>query len=230
MDLIKNKNILVIGAHSDDEVLGLGGMIIKAKKNGSKVFILIVTDSVSTQYSSSEECLHERDSSFESSCTVLGVDEYHRLKFPDMRLDTVEHVKLNEALSHFILDKNIDTVFVHHPYDVNLDHKLLFESVLVLSRPTPDQTITSLFTYYTPSSTEWGGIDRNRIFQPNIFIDIEDVLDKKIEAISKYKSEVRDFPHPRSIKNIRYMAAYFGSQVGLKAAEPFNLVRSVIKR
>jgi len=81
VDLIKNKNILVIGAHSDDEVLGLGGMIIKAKKNGSKVFILIVTDSVSTQYSSSEECLHERDSSFESSCTVLGVDEYHRLSF-----------------------------------------------------------------------------------------------------------------------------------------------------
>ena len=221
---LKNKNILVLGAHSDDEVLGLGGMILSAKKLGSKVTVLIATDSVSEQYANVKQKLIERDDAFKSCCEALGVDNFSRLSFPDMKLDSILHVNLNKAISKFISDQDFDTVFVHHPYDINLDHRLLFESILVVARPTPNQKIKSIITYYTPSSTEWNAIDSNRIFVPNMFLDIEGVIDEKISAILKYESEIKNYPHPRSVENIKNMAAYFGSQVGLKLAEPFKLI------
>ena len=224
---LKNKNILVLGAHSDDEVLGLGGMILSAKKLGSKVTVLIATDSVSEQYANVKQKLIERDDAFKSCCEALGVDNFSRLSFPDMKLDSILHVNLNKAISKFISDQDFDTVFVHHPYDINLDHRLLFESILVVARPTPNQKIKTIITYYTPSSTEWNAIDSNRIFVPNMFLDIEGVIDEKISAILKYESEIKNYPHPRSVENIKNMAAYFGSQVGLKLAEPFKLIRHV---
>lgn len=224
---LKNKNILIVGAHSDDEVLGLGGMVLNAKKLGSKVTVLIATDSVSEQYDNTKNNLIERDNSLEESCKILGVNNFTRLDFPDMKLDSILHVDLNKAISKFINNKNFDTVFIHHPYDINLDHRLLFESILVVARPTPDQKIKTIITYYTPSSTEWNAIDNARIFVPNLYLDIEDVIEEKISAILKYKSEIKEYPHPRSIKNIKNMAAYFGSQVGLRLAEPFRLIRHV---
>jgi len=226
-DLLKNKNILVIGAHSDDEVLGVGGTILKAISLGSNVSVLIVTDSVSAQYKNVSNAIQIRDDFLDKSCSALGVHDFERLSFPDMQLDTVPHVRLNEAISDFIHKRDFDTVFTHHPYDINLDHRLLFDSVSVACRPIPGQSIKTLITFYTPSSTEWGAVDSNRIFQPNLFIDIKNQLKSKIKALQVYETELRVFPHPRCEENIRLMAGYFGSQVGIEAAEAFKLIRSV---
>ena len=182
------------------------------------------------KYTDLKNKLTERDSAFKACCESLGVDKFSRLNFPDMKLDSILHVDLNKAISKFINDQDFDTVFVHHPFDINLDHRLLFESMLVVARPTPGQKIKSIITYYTPSSTEWNAIDSNRIFVPNMYLDIESVIDKKISAILKYESEIKDYPHPRSIENIKNMAAYFGSQVGLRLAEPFKLIRHVYSK
>jgi len=225
---IKQKNILILGAHSDDEVLGLGGMILIAKKLGSKVTVLIVTDSVSEQYKNDKKKkLIEREQALKESCKVLGVDKFSNLNFPDMRLDTVPHVEINNSLSNFVNENSFDTVFVHHPNDLNLDHRLLFESALVVGRPFPNQQIKNIITYYTPSSTEWNAFDSGRIFVPNLYLNIEDVFEKKIEAVLKYKDEIKEYPHPRSTESIKIMANYFGTQVGLKLAEPFRLIRSI---
>ncbi len=221
-----NKKILVLGAHSDDEVLGVGGTILKAKDNNSKVDVLIVTDSASAQYKEKQK-LENRDSNLHQCCKLLKVDNVFQWDLPDMRLDTLSHLELNKKLGAFISESDYDTVFIHHPYDINKDHHVLFDSLMVVCRPMPSQKIKSILTYYIPSSTEWGSFEKNRMFCPNVFMDIENYIDVKLEALSKYTDEVRDFPHPRSVENLENLAKYFGSQVGLKFAEPFCLIRSI---
>lgn len=226
MEILKNKKILVLGAHSDDEVLGVGGSILKAKNNNSKVDVLIVTDSASSQYAQKGK-IENRLSDLHQCSNLLKVDNVFQWDFPDMRLDTIPHIELNKKLEEFILQYNYDTIFIHHPYDINKDHQILFASLMVACRPVPSQKVKTILTYYTPSSTEWGGYEKNRNFCPNIFIDIEEYIDLKLEGLSKYKDEIRDFPHPRSLINVENLAKYFGSQVGLRFAEPFCLIRSI---
>ena len=226
MDLLKNKKILVLGAHSDDEVLGVGGAILQAKENNSQVDVLIVTDSASAQYKEKQK-LEDRDSNLHQCCKLLKVDNVFQWDLPDMRLDTLSHLELNKKLGAFISDSNYDTIFIHHPHDINMDHQVLFNSLMVVCRPIPNQKVKTILTYYTPSSTEWGSFEKNRMFCPNIFVDIENQIALKLEALSKYTDEVRNFPHPRSIENVKNVAKYFGSQVGLMFAEPFCLIRSI---
>ena len=226
MNLLKNKKILVLGAHSDDEVLGLGGTILQAKENNSEVDVLIVTDSASAQYKQKQK-LEDRDSNLHQCCNLLKVDNVFHWDLPDMRLDTLSHLELNKKLGAFISDSNYDTIFIHHPHDINMDHQVLFSSLMVVCRPIPNQKVKTILTYYTPSSTEWGSFEKNRMFCPNVFVDIENYIALKLEALSKYTDEVRDFPHPRSIENVENVAKYFGSQVGLMFAEPFCLIRSI---
>jgi len=226
MDFLKNKKILVIGAHSDDEVLGVGGTILNAISQGSKVDVLIVTDSASAQYREKQK-LKNRDSNLQQCCKLLKVDNVFQWDLPDMRLDTLSHLEINNKLFSFIDDSEYDTVFIHHPHDINKDHQILFDSVMVACRPMPNNNVKTILTYYTASSTEWGAYEINRMFCPNIFIDIEKYIDLKLIALSKYTNEVREFPHPRSLENVENVAKYFGSQVGLKFAEPFCLIRSI---
>ena len=226
MDLLKNKKILVLGAHSDDEVLGVGGTILKVKENNSVVDVLIVTDSASAQYNEKQK-LDNRDSNLHQCCKILKVDNVFQWDLPDMRLDTLSHLEMNKKLSFFIEKSDYDTVFIHHPNDINKDHQVLFDSLMVVCRPMPNQKVKSILTFYTPSSTEWGSFEKNRMFCPNVFVDIENYMDLKLNALSKYTDEVREFPHPRSLENVENVAKYFGSQVGLKFAEPFYLIRSV---
>jgi LmbE family N-acetylglucosaminyl deacetylase len=225
MNLV-NKKILVLGAHSDDEVLGVGGTILKAKDNNSKVDVLIVTDSASAQYNEKQK-LDNRDSNLHQCCKILKVDNVYQWNLPDMRLDTLSHLEINKRLSSFIEKSDYDIIFIHHPHDINKDHQVLFDSLMVVCRPIPKHRIESILTYYTPSSTEWGGFERSRMFCPNVFIDIENYIDIKLEALSEYADEVRQFPHPRSIENVENIAKYFGAQVGLRFAEPFCLIRSI---
>lgn len=229
MDFLKNKKILVVGAHSDDEVLGVGGTILRAKSLGSIVDVLILTDSVSTQYQGHTSMGKQRTSALEKCCEKLSVNRFFQLNLPDMKLDQISHVQLNSAIHKILTNGGYEVVFVHHDGDINRDHQLAVQSVMVCVRPAPGQTVKTVLSYYTPSSSEWGGYDRRHIFCPNIFIDIDDFLEQKLNALSSYKSELRVFPHPRSIENVRNMASYFGSQVGMRSAEAFQLLRHIEK-
>ena len=227
MEFITNKRILVIGAHSDDEVLGVGGTVLQASKLDSQVDVLIVTDSVSTQYESASIMGVRRVSHLTECCEILGVNSVTQWEYPDMKLDTIAHVDLNRKIENFLLERKYDTVFVHHRNDINKDHRILFDSVMVATRPVPSQTIKAIYCYYTPSSTEWGAHGGSSIFCPNMFVDVSNVLSKKLEALNKYKDELREYPHPRSIENVENVAKYFGAQVGLKAAEAFQIIRNI---
>jgi LmbE family N-acetylglucosaminyl deacetylase len=218
------EHALVVAAHPDDEVLGVGGTIPLIRATGAMVTVVIVTDGSSTQYPGDEAIARRKGLQVEEANAVLGTDEVVSLDFPDMRLETVEHHRLNRALEEVIRGRSIDTVFVHHEHDVNQDHTSIFRSMRVACRPFPGQPVKRLYSYFVSSSTEWGRLSGGPCFVPNVFVDIAESVDIKLEAMSRYMDELRDYPHPRSLRAIRERAAVFGSEVGFEFAEPFRLI------
>lgn len=218
------RNILVVAAHPDDEILGVGGTIPLLKKKGAIVDVVVVTDGSTVQYKEDQEILFRKYEEARQAAEMVGVDNLFQWEFPDMSLDTVAHSNLNSAFESIFKERRYDCVFVQNGSDINLDHRLIYHSVMVAARPYPNQTIRKILSYYVNSSSEWGGIYEGVPFNPNVFVNIEETIDLKVSAMEAYKSEIREYPHPRSSVGIRNSASYFGNQVGYQFAEPFKLI------
>ena len=142
-----------------------------------------------------------------------------------MRLDTVPHVELNGIVEEHVREHAPEVVYTVQP-DVNLDHRALFDSVAVATRPVPGQPVRRLLTYAPTSSTEWTPAALNW-FVPNWYVDVTATLEQKVAAFSRYETELREYPHPRSERAIRAAAEFHGTSCGCEYAEPFCLVRSL---
>jgi LmbE family N-acetylglucosaminyl deacetylase len=217
--------VLVIAAHPDDEVLGMGGAIAVHTDSGDVVRVLVVTDGSSAQYPGDAEIRALKEEEALRAAAELGVTDYVHLDLPDMRLDTLAHVELNRVVEEHVIDIAPEIVYTVHP-DVNRDHRALFDSVAVATRPTPGQPVRRLLTYAPTSSTEWTPAAVNW-FVPNWFVDITKTLERKVAAFAHYETERRDYPHPRSERAIRAAASFYGSSCGFEYAEPFVLVRGL---
>lgn len=220
-------NVLVISAHPDDEVLGLGGTLARHIEEGDTVTPIIAADGSQVRYSDEQ---HEqlRDAC-RRSCMELGVSEPEFLGFRDQGLDTYSQIDINRALEELVDRTKPDVVYTHHFGDMNRDHQVLHEATLVACRPKPGGTIRSVLTYVVPSSTDWAPSRAGREFLPNWFVNISDTLDKKIKALAHYASEVPPYPHPRSLEAIEAQAKFWGSGIGLGYAEPFMLMRNLVR-
>jgi N-acetylglucosamine malate deacetylase 1 len=217
--------VLVFAAHPDDDVLGMGGTIALHANRGDEIHVVCVTDGSSTQYPGDAELRERKEREAQAAAKVLGVAEYVHHDLPDMRLDTVAHVDLNRVVEEHVQTLRPETVYAAHP-DVNLDHRALFDSVAVATRPVPEQPVRRLLTYAPTSSTEWTPAATNW-FVPNWFVDITETLSRKLEAFACFETEARGYPHPRSPRALEAHAQFFGSTVGCEYAEPFVLVRSL---
>lgn len=218
------KNVLVAAAHPDDEALGVGGTIPLLKQAGCRVTVVVVTDGSSSQYAGDTAIAQRKEQQLREANRILGTDEVILWTFPDMRLDEVSHVELNRSFEKLIGERRFDTVFTHHHGDMNLDHRLIYRSLLVAARGAPGQPVNRVFAYYVNSSTEWGGERAENAFVPNVFVAIEQTIDRKLAALRAYTDEIREYPHPRSAEAVEIMAKAFGMQAGFTYAEPFRLV------
>jgi N-acetylglucosamine malate deacetylase 1 len=218
--------VLVLAAHPDDEILGMGGTIaVHARLRADTVRIVCVTDGSSTQYPGDEDRRRQKDAEAVAAAAELGVDDYVHLGLPDMRLDTLAHVDVNTVVEGHVRAFAPEVVYTPHP-DVNRDHGVLFDSVAVATRPTPGQPVRRVLTYAPTSSTEWTPAARNW-FVPNWYVDISTTLGHKLAAFAKYETEHRAYPHPRSERALRAHAELHGASVGCEYAEPFVLVRAL---
>ena len=217
--------VLVIAAHPDDEVLGMGGTIALHAGGSDVVRIVCITDGSSTQYPGDSEIRARKEAEARRAAGELGVSDYVHLELPDMRLDTLAHVDINAVVEQQIVDFGPQVVYTVHP-DVNHDHRALFDSVAVATRPTPEQVVRRVLTYAPTSSTEWTPASLNW-FVPNWFVDISGTLERKLAAFAHYETERRDYPHPRSERAIRAAAELYGTSRGCEYAEPFVLVRGL---
>jgi len=217
--------VLVIAAHPDDEVLGMGGAIAAHTARKDELRIVVVTDGSSTQYPGDAEIRSRKEQEARRAASELGVEDYVHLDLPDMRLDTLPHVEVNGIVEEHVRAFAPEVVYTVQP-DVNLDHRVLFDSVSVATRPVAGHPVRRLLTYAPTSSTEWTPAAVNW-FVPNWYVDVTTTIERKIAAFAHYETERREYPHPRSERAIRATAEFHGTACGFEYAEPFVLVRGL---
>jgi len=219
--------VLVLAAHPDDEVLGVGGTIAYHVDKGDQVYVAIVTEGSSTQYDGEPEKILQKKEEAEKVKSILGISKVIYLNLPDMKLDTLAKIEINKRVNEVISTIKPDTIYTHFFGDINSDHHAVFEATMVASRPVGNYTVKKILCYFTPSSTEWAAQTINNAFLPNVYVDISKYIKKKLSAMDQYKSELRPYPHPRSLEALTIIGKYWGQQIGVEAAEPFMLIREI---
>ncbi len=217
-------NVLVVAAHPDDELLGVGGTIASHIAKGHGVKVVVMCEGVSSRYSGDRDTEIRKQA--RQAAQILGVTDLVLGNLPDQRLDTVPLCDVVKEVDQLIADSRPDVVYTHFAGDVNRDHRILSEAVLVASRPYSAPSVKEILMFETPSSTEWGSPPLAPSFHANVYVDVSNFLEQKIKAFSCYSAEVRECPHPRSIEALADRARYWGSVVNRRCAEAFMLVRS----
>lgn len=215
--------VLVVAPHPDDEVLGVGGSILRHVAEGDAVHVVIGTRGEATRFG--REQVERVQAEARKVHAFLGLAGSHFLDFPAARLDTVPGTDLNAALKGVFDAVRPDTVYLPHSGDVHRDHQLVFHSAMVCCRPTGPARPSRILAYETVSETDWNAPLIAPAFVPNVFADITPYLDRKLEACAMYGSQIRPAPHQRSIEALRALSVTRGHAMGLNAAEAFMLIR-----
>lgn len=217
--------VLVIAPHLDDEVLGCGGTIAKHVNEGDEVYLLIVTKGYFPDWS--EETIARQREEVSRVREILGLKEVFSLDLPAVKLDTIPQKELNDLILQHVNKVAPEVLYIPHRGDVNKDHRLVFEAAMVATRPKPGSTIKKVLSYEALSATEWAGPLVENAFIPNVYIDISETIEIKLKAMSAYETELKEFPHPRSLETVSALAELRGASIGVKAAEAFMLMREI---
>lgn len=217
--------VLVVAAHPDDEVLGAGGTLARHVHCGDQVHALLVADGATSRYETGmaevlAKCTRR-------SAQVLGFASVDQLSLPDQRLDTVPLLDVTREVEKVVDRVRPDVVYTHFPGDVNADHGVVARAAWTACRPYVLPGLRLFAAFETPSSTEWAWPVQGSTFEPALFVDVASTLEEKLDAMSCYETELRDYPHPRSLRALRERAAYWGSRVGRQSAEAFQVLREV---
>jgi len=228
----KANKVLIVAAHPDDEVLGCGGTIARHAEAGDQVNVLIVAEGATSRQQQRDRTqatleLSNLAKAAQRAGEILGAKGVELLDLPDNRLDSLDRLDLIKEIEMRLARHQPQVVYVHHAGDVNVDHRRLHEAVVTACRPTPGNTVQRLLSFEVASSTEWQAPGSAPAFQPNWFVDISAQWARKRNALEAYNSEMRPWPHARSIEALEHLARWRGAQVGVEAAEAFCLLRQL---
>ena len=229
-----NKRVLVVVAHPDDELLGLGATINKLVNDcGVIVRVLILGEGITSRsderdVSKWENELSKHRKNIHDAKKMIGYQYLSLCDFPDNRFDTISLLDIIKAIEKVKQDFRPEIVFTHHSGDLNIDHRRTFEAVMTAFRPLYKETVETILTFETPSSTEWAASTEPKYFSPNLFFSLsEKNICAKINAMECYEYEKRIYPHPRSSDALKIQAQRWGIAIGCEYAEAFCLIRSV---
>jgi N-acetylglucosamine malate deacetylase 1 len=217
-------NVLVVAAHPDDEILGVGGTVASHVAKRDKVRVAVMCEGVTSRYSSNRDGEIRKQAN--EAARIIGVTDLVLGDWPDQRLDTLPECELANKVHQLIEEVQPEVIYTHFGGDINRDHRILAEAVLVAARPYSAPSVREIIMFETPSSTEWGSPTLTVPFQPNLYVDISEFMERKVKAFSCYSAEVQQYPHPRSLAALADRARYWGSVVNRPSAEAFMLVRS----
>ncbi|MBU0546247.1 PIG-L family deacetylase [Patescibacteria group bacterium] len=223
---MKNRKVLVVAAHPDDELLGVAGTLSLHIERGDKVEVLILGQGALSRDKAGEaeiELLHEQAL---AAARIIGIQNVRFEYLPDNAFDTVGILVITKLVERVIAEVRPDILYTHHAHDLNVDHRLTFQAVTTACRPCSRNLPQEVYTFETLSSSEWQSKSEEP-FRPNVYIDISSTLEKKVSALNEYKSEMRPYPHSRSLEGVRILAQYRGLEAGIKFAEAFHLERRI---
>lgn len=215
---------LVVACHPDDEVLGCGGAIRLHALRGDEVRVLLLTGGAQGRYG--DEQARALLDGARKAADILGAD-LTLADLPNQRLDAVPLADVIAPIEEAIASFRPARLYIHHQGDLNLDHAVAARASLTAARPLHGACVREVWSYFVASSSEWNAAEPHTAFLPNIYLDIEPVMQAKLDAMACYPSECRPWPHPRSAGALKAYAARFGLEAGLTCAEPFRLLRRV---
>lgn len=217
--------ILTVAAHPDDETLGAGATMAWHAARGDTVWVCVLTDGVTSRH----DRVEQQADCARRACDSLGVEHLVLVGLPDQRLDTLSLLDVITPIEQCIEDLQPDVVLTHFAGDVNEDHRLVARATMVATRPVPGSSVRRVCAFEVPSSTDWAPPIPGSVFTPNLYVDASETLDVKLTAMKAYAdtfhSEVRPYPHPRSMEALTAYAQRHGVASGLLAAEPFMVLR-----
>ncbi len=224
------KNILIIAAHPDDDILGCGGFISKyrAKSNIKVVFIAEGSScrflDLNKNIEKIQRTIEVRNNFAVDALKVLGVKKISFYDLPCGRLDSIPVIEINKIIESELSMFKPDVVLTHAEHDTNNDHRIVFRSTLMATRPGKFKSLKTLLSFEVLSSTEW---NFSKAFAPNHFESLSlKHLSLKWKALECFKSEIEEYPHPRSEKGLKTLAQFRGIQSGFKYAEAFKIIRN----
>jgi len=231
---LKSKNIMIVVAHPDDEILGLGASMHNLiYEQQCKIHVVILGEGITSRADTRDTKLWERElvvhrENIKNAQKLIGYQSLSIYDFPDNRFDTVALLDIIKVIEKEKANFKPDVIFTHHGGDLNIDHQRTFEAVITSCRPLNTETVKTIITFETPSGTEWRASSDPRHFIPNMFVNIsEENLQAKINAMECYEFEKRQFPHPRSPEALKIRAQMWGIANGLQLAEAFCVVRHI---
>ncbi len=229
---IDMKKILVVAAHPDDEILGVGATVAKHAAQGDEVYALILGEGQTSRGEHREdisaEVVKELHQNTLESAKKVGYKEVYFADFPDNRFDQVDLLDVVKAVEHKIKEIQPEIIYTHYSGDLNIDHQYTARAVLTATRPIGDYPVKEIYAFETLSSTEWNfDYSAQPAFCPNVYVDITEFYTNKEAAMNCYVSELCEYPHPRSLEGMDVLSRTRGIAAGMNRAEAFMLIRSM---
>jgi LmbE family N-acetylglucosaminyl deacetylase len=222
--------VLVVAAHPDDEVLGCGGAMARHARQGDIVETLLLAEGATSRDQRRDAKARAKEISALRDCATkaaraLGVRPPRFGGLPDNRMDSIDLIDVVKIVEAAVREIRPSVVYTHHASDLNIDHRITHQAVLTGCRPMPGSSVRSIYAFEVPSSTEWAGPDA--AFRPNRNVSIADEWRAKKAALEIYQSEMRPFPHARSLEAVEALAVWRGASVGVAKAEAFEVLRQI---
>jgi len=221
--------LLVVCAHPDDEVLGCGGTVAKLVKEGYEAHVLILGEGITSRDETRirgkrKNNIQELKRQALKANKIIGVKNIVTCDYPDNRFDRVDLLDIVKTIEKVKNKVKPHIVFTHYGRDLNIDHRMVYQAVLTATRPSCKESVKGIYSFEIVSSTEW---NYPLSFSPDMFFDISETLDVKLNALKEYHREITYDGSLRSLKGIELSAQYWGASVGLKYAEAFKVVRII---
>lgn len=227
------KIILTVAAHPDDEILGCGATMARLSQEGCEIHILILAEGITSRQNTRDRNsnlneLSELAQIAHTAGKTVGAKSVELFDFPDNRMDSIDRLDIIKVIERKVQEIQPEIIFTHFKYDLNIDHRITSDAVITACRPYPEQVVKELYFFEVSSSTEWQVGNQSETFNPNYFVSINETqMKKKIDALKFYRSEMREFPHARSIEAVNALAKWRGASVGVSMVESFMVGRII---